>query len=70
LVDITGSNGVPRDRRQFAFDLLRECNVAVAPGSCFGAVADHHVRISLAASEAEIDRGVREICLFADKVEK
>jgi len=70
LVDITGSNGVPRDGRQFAFDLLRARNVAVAPGSCFGRVADHHVRISLAASEAEIERGVREICLFADKVEK
>jgi aspartate aminotransferase len=70
LVDITGSNGVPRDGRQFAFDLLRECNVAVAPGSCFGNVANHYVRISLAASEEEIERGVREICLFADRVEK
>jgi aspartate aminotransferase len=70
LVDIAGPNDRWRDGRQFAFDLLRERNVAVAPGSCFGTIATHHVRISLAASEEEIERGVREICLFADKVEK
>lgn len=70
LVDIAGPNDRWRDGRQFAFDLLRERNVAVAPGSCFGTVATHYVRISLAASEEEIERGVREICLFADKVEK
>lgn len=70
LIDVTSPNGTRRDGRQFAFDLLRERNVAVAPGSCFGTVATHHVRISLAASEEEIERGVREICLFADKVEK
>lgn len=70
LIDVTSPNGTRRDGRQFAFDLLRERNVAVAPGSCFGTVATHYVRISLAASEEEIERGVREICLFADKVEK
>jgi aspartate aminotransferase len=41
--------------------------VAVAPGSAFGSVAQQYVRISLAASEAEIERGVREICAFADR---
>ena len=67
MIDVTGPNGTRRDRRQFAFDLLRARNVAVAPGSCFGEVADHHVRISLAASEEEIERAVREICAFADR---
>jgi len=65
MVDIAGPDGRWRDSRQFAFDLLRERNVAVAPGSVFGSVANHHVRISLAASEAEIERGLKEICTFA-----
>jgi len=46
---------------------LRERNVALAPGSGFGSVAEHFVRISLAASDEEIERGVREICMFADR---
>ncbi len=70
LVDIAGPNGRWHDGRQFAFDLLRERNVAVAPGSCFGTVATHHVRISLAASEEEIERGVKEICAFANSNER
>ncbi|HKF38752.1 MAG TPA: hypothetical protein VKB35_17795 [Ktedonobacteraceae bacterium] len=53
--------------RQFALDLLRERNVAVASGNNFGSVAENYVRISLAASEEEIERGVREICAFADR---
>ncbi len=70
LVDIAGPNGRWHDGRQFAFDLLRERNVAVAPGSCFGTVATHHVRISLAASEEEIERGIKEICAFANSNER
>jgi aspartate aminotransferase/aminotransferase len=41
--------------------------VAVAPGSGFGSVSAEYIRISLAASEDEIERGVREICQFADR---
>jgi aspartate aminotransferase/aminotransferase len=67
LVDIAGPGGREGDTRQFAFDLLRERNVVVAPGSVFGAVANHHVRISLAASDEEIERGIKEICAFADR---
>ena len=52
--------------RQFALDLLRERNVAVAPGTTFGAVSENYVRVSLAASDDEITRGVREICDFAE----
>jgi len=47
--------------------LLRERNVAVASGNNFGSGAENYVRISLAASEEDIERGVREICAFADR---
>ena len=67
LVDITNSRYAQRHARQFSLDLLREHNITVGPGSAFGPAADHYVRISLAASDEEIDRGVREVSLFADK---
>ncbi len=67
LIDVTSPVGTPRRGRQFALDLLHERNVAVAPGNAFGSVAENYVRISLAASEEEIERGVREICAFADR---
>jgi len=66
LIDVTSPTGAQRTGRQFALDLLHQHNVAVAPGSGFGSVAGHYVRISLAASEDEIERGVQEICAFAD----
>lgn len=65
LIDITSPDQPQRSSRQFALDLLRERNITAASGTSFGSVADHYVRISLAASEEEIERGVREICLFA-----
>ncbi|HJT56298.1 MAG TPA: aminotransferase class I/II-fold pyridoxal phosphate-dependent enzyme [Ktedonobacteraceae bacterium] len=67
LIDVTNHKGTPRQGRQFALDLLRERNVAVAAGSNFGSVAEDYVRISMAASEEEIERGVREICEFAER---
>lgn len=66
LIDVRGKHGQSRRGRGFALALLHERNVAVAPGSGFGSVAEEYVRISLAGSEEEIARGVREICLFAD----
>ena len=66
MIDVTARDGTPRRGRQFSLDLLRQCNVTVAPGSGFGDVASHCVRVSLAASDEEIERGVRAICLFAD----
>ena len=66
LIDVSGRNGTLRGR-QFALDLLREYNVAVAPGSGFGTISERFVRISLAASEEELERGVRAICEFADR---
>ncbi|MBO0782389.1 MAG: pyridoxal phosphate-dependent aminotransferase, partial [Ktedonobacteraceae bacterium] len=67
LIDISGPNGEPRHSRQFTLDLLRERNVSVAAGSGFGHVSESYVRISLAASETEIERGIREICAFAGR---
>ena len=67
LINVTSRHSGELRGRQFALDLLRERNVAVAPGSAFGSVAQQYVRISLAASDAEIERGVREICAFADR---
>jgi aspartate aminotransferase/aminotransferase len=66
LVDVSSQNGTVRRGRQFALDVLRERNIAVAPGTTFGAVAENYVRVSLAASDDEIVRGVREMCAFAD----
>ncbi|GAC1434653.1 MAG: aspartate/prephenate aminotransferase [Ktedonobacteraceae bacterium] len=66
LIDVTGRKGELRGR-EFALDLLRERNIMVAPGSGFGAVSKHFVRISLGASEEELDRAIREICEFADR---
>ncbi len=67
LIDVRGKHAQSRRSREFALALLHERNVAVAPGSGFGSVAEEYVRISLAGSEEEIARGVREICLFADE---
>jgi aspartate aminotransferase len=67
LIDVTSPGGTKRRGRQFALDLLRERNVAVASGNNFGSVAENCVRISLAAPEEDIERSVREICAFADR---
>lgn len=68
LIDVRNrQHTTSRRGRQFTLDLLQQRNVAVAPGSGFGEVSAEYVRISLAASEEEIKRGVREICQFAEK---
>src|SRR6266566_4826126 len=67
LINVSNKMGQSRSGRKFALDLLRERNVAVASGNNFGSVAENYVRISLGAPEKEIERGVREICAFADR---
>src|SRR5215470_13904987 len=67
LVDVSNPSGTGRLGRHFALDLLRERNIAVAPGSTFGSVAEHYVRVSLAASDDEIVRGVREMCEYSNR---
>ncbi len=55
------------DSRTFAFKLLRERGVGVAPGTAFGSVAAGGVRISLASSDQDLREGVGRLCeLVAD----
>ena len=44
--------------REFALRLLAEESVALAPGTAFGPGGEGHVRLSLAASEADLVEGV------------
>ncbi|MBE3559196.1 MAG: aminotransferase class I/II-fold pyridoxal phosphate-dependent enzyme [Ktedonobacteraceae bacterium] len=67
LVDVTGPDGEQRRDQQFTLALLRECNVFVMPGYIFGSVSAPYVRVSLAAADEEIERGIHAICRFADQ---
>jgi aspartate/methionine/tyrosine aminotransferase len=49
------------DSRRFALRLLAEENVAVAPGSAFGGGGEGYVRLSLAASEADLIEGASRL---------
>jgi aspartate/methionine/tyrosine aminotransferase len=53
--------------RDFAFKLLRERGVAVAPGTAFGEVAAGAVRISLASSDADLKEGVGRLVEFVHR---
>jgi aspartate aminotransferase len=50
--------------REFAFRLLSERGVSVAPGTAFGEVAKDAVRISLASSDADLKEGVGRLAAF------
>jgi aspartate aminotransferase/aminotransferase len=54
----------------FAFHLLRERKVSVAPGSAFGDVARNAVRISLASSDADLEAGVSHLCKLAQELSR
>ena len=53
--------------RDFAFKLLRERGVAVAPGTAFGEVAGDAVRISLASSDTDLKEGVGRLAEFVHR---
>lgn len=59
LIDIS-STGM--DSKEFAYRLLEEKKVAVAPGSTFGNVTKNYIRISFASSVGDIKRGLQKIC--------
>jgi aspartate aminotransferase len=61
MADISRS-GLPA--RDFAFRLLRERGVSVVPGTAFGDVAKHAVRISLASSDQDLREGVGRLAEF------
>jgi aspartate aminotransferase/aminotransferase len=50
------------DSREIAKMLVREVKVATAPGTAFGRNMCQYVRISLSASEANIQEGLERIC--------
>jgi aspartate aminotransferase len=54
--------------RDFAFRLLREKGVSVAPGSAFGDVAGDAVRISLASSDIDLREGVGRLAEFVQEI--
>jgi len=56
------------DSRTFAFKLLEETKVAVAPGTAFGEVARDYVRISLASSEEDLREGIRRMHQFIEQL--
>ena len=55
------------ESRTFAFKLLEEKGVAVAPGTAFGTAAQDLVRISLASSEDDLREGIRRMKSFVDE---
>ncbi|PSR21541.1 MAG: hypothetical protein C7B45_10535 [Sulfobacillus acidophilus] len=60
--------GTALSSRDFALRLLEEEGVAVAPGSAFGAQAEHWVRISLASSEEDLNEGLARLARFAERM--
>ena len=61
MADISASGLASRD---FAFALLRDVGVSVAPGTAFGEVAAGAVRISLASSDADLKEGVGRLTKY------
>jgi aspartate aminotransferase len=52
------------DSAAFALDLLAATRVAAAPGAAFGPGGEGHLRVSLAASENDIVRGLTKLADF------
>jgi aspartate/methionine/tyrosine aminotransferase len=65
IADISRSHLNAHD---FAFKLLRERGVSVAPGSAFGEVAAGAVRISLASSDTDLREGVGRLAEFVQQL--
>jgi aspartate/methionine/tyrosine aminotransferase len=66
MADISRSHLNAHD---FAFKLLRERGVSVAPGSAFGEVAAGAVRISLASSDTDLREGVGRLAEFVQQLQ-
>jgi aspartate/methionine/tyrosine aminotransferase len=61
-VDVSGSRfGTGRD---FAFALVEEAGVSVAPGSAFGPSGEGFVRVSLATELTQLEEGLRRLTAF------
>lgn len=55
------------DGDKFALQLAQEAKVAVIPGSGFSATAKAYIRISYAASDADLDEGMRRITAYVNQ---
>jgi aspartate aminotransferase/aminotransferase len=55
MADVSGSG---LDSREFAFDLVKTKQVAIAPGTAFGESARGAARISLASSPEDLSVGI------------
>lgn len=64
MIDIAAAG---MDSGEFAVRLLKEQRVAVAPGRTFGQMCRDHVRVSIAASEEHIRRGMTALCKFTQR---
>ncbi|MFT8363997.1 MAG: aminotransferase class I/II-fold pyridoxal phosphate-dependent enzyme [Sporolactobacillus sp.] len=64
--------GIPNDLEQdsltFCLDLAHRAKVAVIPGDSFGPGSAHHIRISYAASMADLQEAMRRIADYAAAV--
>ena len=53
---------------EFCFDLLEDQNMAIVPGSGFGAYGEGYVRMTYAADEAAIQEGIRRLEAYVKKL--
>lgn len=67
LIDV-GATGL--DGEAFAWQLLRDRNVAVMPGSSFGAEARDFIRISLTVPDADLERAMGRLAEQARLLER
>lgn len=65
LIDISPA-GLPSS--EFALRLLKERNIAVAPGSAFGNTIDGYARVSLASALADLQTGLTGLCAYVNEL--
>ncbi len=67
FIDVSST---PIDGETFSKRLLEEEYVAVIPGNAFGSMCKNNVRLSYAASDEDIERGMQRMKRFVDKIRK
>ena len=65
-VSVAFRSGRVKNSMEFSTELLAKAHVAVVPGEAFG--TNDHVRISYAASMAELERGLDRLHRFVDEL--
>ncbi len=67
LIDISPA-GLPSS--EFALRLLKERNIAVAPGSAFGQTIDGYARVSLASALSDLQTGLTGLCTYVNELHR